>query len=142
MPCAISGRPAGWRGLFDIVRWDYRERFGDASQFAARSSVLILRSARAVEVPQIRASVRASRRMRRGSRKPGLRLFPVFVLSGPVMDDNPGRPTRRRSRVFPVAILELTGKPPASGCTRPPVFLLLFTGKQGHRMGRGRKRDP
>jgi len=64
-------RPAGWRGLFDIVRWDYRERFGDASQFAARSSVLILRSARAVEVPQIRAGVRASRRMRRGPASPG-----------------------------------------------------------------------
>src|SRR6516162_1911650 len=142
MPCAISGRPAGWRGLFDIVRWDYRERFGDASQFAARSSVLILRSARAVEVPQIRASVRASRRMRRGSCKPGLRLFPVFVLFGPVMDGNPGRPTRRRSRAFPVVILELTGKSPAPGFARPPVFLLLFTGKQGHRMGRGRERDP
>ena len=48
-------RPAGWRGLFDIVRWDYRERSGDASQFAARSSVLILRSARAIGVPQMRA---------------------------------------------------------------------------------------
>jgi hypothetical protein len=45
------------------------------------------------------------------------------------MDGNPGRPTRRRSRAFPVVILELTGKPPAPGCARPPVFLLLFTGK-------------
>src|SRR5262249_3451841 len=71
-----------------------------------------------------------------GSCKPGLRLFPVFVLLAPVMGCNPGRPTRPRSHPFPVVILELTGKPQAPGCTRPPVFLLLLTGKQGHRMGR------
>src|SRR5262249_54203463 len=64
-----------------------------------------------------------------GSCKLGLRLFPVFVLLGPVMDGNPGRPTRRRSRAFPVVIPELTVKPATPGCARPPVFLLLFTGK-------------
>jgi len=50
---AISGGAVG--RLFDIVRWDYRERFGDEPQFDARSSVLVPRSAGAVEVPQIRA---------------------------------------------------------------------------------------
>src|SRR5262249_61000388 len=34
-------------GLFDIVRWNYRERFGDEPQFSTLSPVLILRSAHA-----------------------------------------------------------------------------------------------
>jgi len=55
--------------------------------------------------------------------KRGLRPFPVFVLFRPVIDGNPGPSTRRRSRAFPVVILELTGKPQA------PVVpgLLLFS---------------
>src|SRR5438128_1465294 len=51
-------------GLFDIVRWDYRERFSAEPQVGTRLSVLILRSARAGAVPQNRTRVRASRRMR------------------------------------------------------------------------------
>src|SRR5215831_13878870 len=53
--------------------------------------------------------------------KPGLRRFPVFVLLGPVMDSHPGRGAGRRSRSFPVVILELTGRPQA-----PVVPGLLF----------------
>ena len=120
---AISGRAVG--RLFDIVRWDYRERFGDEPQFDARSSVLVPRSAGAVEVPQIRVGGRA--RLEGWSCKLGLRPLPVFVLFRRVIAGNPRPPTRRRLRGFPVVIPELTG--PGAGCARPPVFLLLFTGK-------------
>src|SRR3989442_10776157 len=83
-----------------------------------------------------------NRRRRDGAKAPcelplckrGLRPFPVFVLFRPVIDGNPGPSTRRRSRPFPVVILELTGKATGASCARSPVFLLLFTGKQGHRM--------
>ncbi len=51
-------------GLFDIVKWNDGERFRDEPQFATRSPVLILRSARAGAIPQTRTRVRASRRMR------------------------------------------------------------------------------
>jgi hypothetical protein len=53
--------------------------------------------------------------------KLGLRPFPVFVLFRPVIDGNPGRAAGRRSRAFPVVILELMGKPQA-----PVVPGLLF----------------
>jgi hypothetical protein len=66
------GRPDHWPaeasakagGLFDIVRWDYSERFSDEPQFGTRSPVLILRSAPAPTAPQILRGVRASRSMR------------------------------------------------------------------------------
>src|SRR5262245_51672251 len=68
--------------------------------------------------------------------KLGLRPFPVFVLFRPVIDGNPGRaagaPIARISCCHPGAYGKATG----ASCARPPVFLLLFTGKQGHRMGR------
>jgi hypothetical protein len=98
---AISGRAVG--RLFDIVRWDYRERF-----------------------PTGRNSMRARPS---SSCKPGLRRFPVFVLLGPVMDGNRGRGAGRRSRSFPVVILELTGRLQAPVVPALPVFLLLFTEK-------------
>ena len=65
-------RAAGTRrsGLFDIVRWDYRERFSAEPQVGTRLSVLILRSARAGAVPQNRTRVRASRRMRTATAGP------------------------------------------------------------------------
>ena len=40
-------------------------------------------------------------------------------------------PTGAGLRPFPVFILWLTGKPPAPGCARSAVFLLLFTGAGG-----------
>ena len=57
-------------GLFDIVRWDYRERFSAEPQVGTRLSVLILRSARAGAVPQNRTRARASRRMRTATAGP------------------------------------------------------------------------
>jgi hypothetical protein len=50
-------------GLFDIVSWVTANGSG-TSRNAACAPVLILRSARAAAAPQIRAGVRASRRMR------------------------------------------------------------------------------
>src|SRR5262249_14336664 len=47
--------------------------------------------------------------------------LPVSFLFPPVIDGNPGRAAGRRSRAFPVVILELTGKPQA-----PVVPGLLF----------------
>jgi hypothetical protein len=73
--------------------------------------------------------------------KRGLRPFPVFVPFRPVIDGNPGPSTRRRSRPFPVVILQLTGKATGASCARSPVFLLLFTGKQGRRMGQAHARS-
>src|SRR5262249_26467651 len=66
---------------------------------------------------------RPSRRMRTGplSCKLGLRPLPVFVLFHPVIAGNPRPPIRRRSRGFPVVILELTGRLQA-----PVVPGLLF----------------
>src|SRR5262249_44855416 len=61
--------------------------------------------------------------------KPELWFFPVLVLFRPVIDGQIGWPRRRRRRAFLVFILQLTGRPAAPGCARPPVFLLLFTGK-------------
>ena len=52
-------------GLFDIVRWNYRKRFGDEPRVRYALGRLILRSARAEALPQIRSCVRASRRMGR-----------------------------------------------------------------------------
>jgi hypothetical protein len=73
--------------------------------------------------------------------KPGLRTFPVFVLFGPVIDSNPGRPNGRGgariSCCHPAAYGETTG---VRLC---PVscFVLLFTGNGGMN-GSRRKRDP
>src|SRR5262245_23275978 len=64
-----------------------------------------------------------------GPAKPGLWLFPVFVLFRPVIDGQIGRALRRRPCRFPVCTPPLTGKGAALGCSWPPVFLLLFTGK-------------
>src|SRR5262249_21165677 len=61
--------------------------------------------------------------------KPGLWEVPFFVLFRPAIDGPVGRPTRRRPRGFPACTPPLTGKGAAPGCGRPPVFLLLFTGK-------------
>src|SRR5262249_37319686 len=58
--------------------------------------------------------------------KSELWLFPVFVLFRPVIDGRSGRTERRRLRGFPVCIPSLTGKRAAAGCSRRPVFLLLF----------------
>src|SRR5262245_42706611 len=67
--------------------------------------------------------------------KPKLWLFPVLVLFRPVIDGQVGRPTRRRRRGFLVFIPPLTGKDAPPGCSRPPVFLLLFAGKNRRRGG-------
>src|SRR5262249_10563330 len=68
--------------------------------------------------------------------KQGLWLFPVFVLFRPVIDGQIGRSARHRRREFPVFIPQLTGRGAAPGCGRPPVFPLLFTGKNRRRGGR------
>jgi hypothetical protein len=82
--------------LFDIVRQDYSERFGDEPQFGMRSSVLVPRSARAVAVPQNRTSVCASRRMRTAhasrrnrwvSRRTNLRLWEMITGSAAIVSD-------------------------------------------------------
>jgi hypothetical protein len=73
--------------------------------------------------------------------KRGLRPFPVFVLFRPVIEGNPGPSTRRRSRPFPVVILELTGKPQAIGCARSPVFSCCLQENRGAEWVR-RTRDP
>jgi len=98
---AISGRAVS--RLFDIVRWDYRERFGDGPQFDARSSVLILQ-ARVAPISCFRPAWSCYGRQ-----------------SGP-------------RRWAPVALISCChpgayGKAAGTGCARPPVFLLLFTGK-------------
>src|SRR5262245_27248087 len=65
--------------------------------------------------------------------KPELWLFPVFVLFRPVIEGRSPRPERRRRRGFLVFIPQLTGNEKRWGCGRPPVFLLLFTGKYRRR---------
>src|SRR5215471_15071607 len=47
-----------------------------------------------------------------------------------------GDPRDNRRREFPVFIPQLTGRGAAPGCGRPPVFPLLFTGKNRRRGGR------
>jgi len=64
----------------------------------------------------------------RTKRKARLHLFPVLVLFRPVIGGPRGRPDGSRVRPFPVFLPWLTGKSPAPGCVRCPVFLLLFTG--------------
>ena len=61
--------------------------------------------------------------------KPGLWLFPVFVLFRPVIDGRSPRSERRRRRGFLVLIPPLTGNEKRRVVAGPPVFLLLFTGK-------------
>ena len=48
---------------------------------------------------------------------------------------------KRGLRPFPVFVLQLTGKATGASCARSPVFLLLFTGKQGRRMGQAHARS-
>jgi hypothetical protein len=61
--------------------------------------------------------------------KAGLWLFPVFVLFRPVIDGKASRPKRRRPRAFPLFVRGLTETEKRQVVGRPPVFLLLFTGK-------------
>src|SRR5262245_26417220 len=72
-----------------------------------------------------------------GPAKPGLWLFPVFVLFRPVIGGKASRPKKRRRRVFPLLIRWLRGKDETPGCSRPPVFFLLFTGKYRRRRAAG-----
>src|SRR5262245_45237390 len=67
--------------------------------------------------------------------KLGLRRFPVFALFGPVIAGNPRPLTRRRSRGFPVVILELTGRPQAPVVPGLRFSPVVYRKKQGHRMG-------
>jgi hypothetical protein len=128
-PRSAAGRLVG---CLTSLRWDYRERFGDEPQFDARRSVLILRSARAVEVPQIRASVRAFRRMRRGPASPGCAYL---VLLWVAIRAYPQSTVALISCCHPAAY----GKAAGASCARPPpVFLLLFTGKAGASRGSSR----
>jgi hypothetical protein len=60
--------------------------------------------------------------------KARLHLFPVLVLFRSVIAGPRGRPDGGRVRPFPVFLPWLTGKSPAPGCIRCPVFLQLFTG--------------
>jgi hypothetical protein len=131
---AVSGRTFG--RLFDIVRWDYRERFGDAPQFAARSSVLILRSARALELLQIRASGRASRRMKRGPASSGCAcsLFSscLLLLLRAIRADPRGA-GRAHFLLSSWSLRESTG---ARLCPASCFSPVVYRKKQGHRMGR------
>src|ERR1700730_2120198 len=64
----------------------------------------------------------------RTRRKARLHLFPVLALFRPVIAASQATPTDAGKRPFPVFLPCLTGKSPAPGCVRCPVFLLLFTG--------------
>src|SRR5262245_31017781 len=97
---------------------------------SAEDSALMLRDAALRAAPQHEGITIA----RAGGRvKPGLWLFPVLVLFRPVIDGGSPRHQGRRRRGFSVFIPQLTGRPAAPGCGRPPVFLLLFTGKYRRR---------
>jgi hypothetical protein len=125
---AISGRALG--RLFDIVSWDHRERFGDEPQFDARLSVLVL-SAGAVKVPQIRAGgARVSKDedeslMLQARVAPAPCFRPVSSCCRRQSAPAHLPPVARISCCHPRAY----GKAAGAGCARPPVFLLLFTGK-------------
>ena len=60
--------------------------------------------------------------------KARLHLFPVLVLFRPVIAARQTTPTDAGLRPFPAFLSWLTGKSPAPGCARCPVFILLFTG--------------
>ena len=68
------------------------------------------------------------RQRRARSARPGCIFSLFWSCFAPVIAASQATPTDAAVRPFPVFLPWLTGKSPAPGCVRCPVFLLLFTG--------------
>src|SRR5262249_52510189 len=75
-----------------------------------------------------RTKLRCRCRRRTRAARPGCTFSLFWSCFAPVIAASQATPTDAAVRPFPVFLPCLTGKSPAPGCARCPVFLLLFTG--------------